>query len=195
MNEAFPVPANQELCFLFESEGEVRSICVDAAVDGQTIDLRPAATIVRAVPGDQEIATNRFQVPPGSSIHITSPNPGCDLKGVSEQILATVQGPMGAQFLVEVRAPGCASVWHRGHIPYEGEFSPTKSLEPVPFASPKIVADQAIQVMGMEPEDLRALVPGPLHLVVTRGDAPPLGLQLNLRPGAGRLIDLRDRAK
>ncbi|MFT5058479.1 MAG: hypothetical protein ACI89E_001253, partial [Planctomycetota bacterium] len=191
LDEAFPVPADQQLCFLFENEGEVRRVVIDAAQGGQVIDLRPSTTIVQAASKPKEMAVARFKIPSGSKLQITSPNPKCDLEVDSDQNIATVEGTRGTRFLLELSTPDCASTWYRGRISLRGESPVTTLIEPTPYARLQIQAGPEFEIVGIDADDLKALTPGPLDLVIACSDGSRYGLHLVLVPGAQRSIALR----
>jgi hypothetical protein len=187
-DQPFPVPANQELCFLYETEGEVRRVVIEEARDGQIIDLRPSTTIVQVAPKPNEMALARLELPSGSKLEITSPNSKCDLKVTADQNTAAVEGPRGSRYLLELSSPGCASTWYRGRIALRGESRIITLIEPTPYASIQIQAGPEFEIVGMDADDLKTLNPGPLDLVIAHSDGSRHGLHLVLEPGAQRRI-------
>lgn len=189
LDEAFPVPANQQLCFLFEYQGEVRRVVIDAAQDGHIIDLRPESTIVQAAPVDRELGLARFSIPTGSKLEVYSPGSKCEALERNESETITVQGPVGSTFLVRLSAAGHANTWRRAHIGPDKD-SQAASLQLNPLASLRLHSNQEFQVAGMDSDDLESLVPGLLNLVITTADGNRIGLQIDLKPGEQRRIDL-----
>ena len=185
--EAFPVPADVELCFIYESHGEVRRVCIESATDGQVVDMRPASTIINPAPTQTHQASEAFKVSAPQTLHLGSPNLGCTLGDYSEG-KQTLTGPMGAPYLVELRAPGCLSTWRRGRIAH----APKQAIEltSIPYAKLNLITDPETRVVGFDAEDLDALAPGPLNLVLLSKDGQRIGLQLHLMPGDQRTIEV-----
>lgn len=196
--EPFSVPANESVCFIFEDKGEVRRFRTENVTDGQVIDLHAESTIVQRQTAPARHAEERFVVPAGCTLSVHSPSglftlksdspdsPASDNPGQSEFVLS---GPLGGQFLVELQSPGCLSTYVRARME-GGEPHAPWLLIPIPLASLTIKSESKVRVTGFDEVDLRQLSPGPLNLVLVSGTGERFGLQLNLKAGEHRVIEL-----
>jgi hypothetical protein len=186
----FSVPAASELCVIYEMDGEVRRRCIATATEGMVIDLRPDDAIVRSTPALRVSGRNLYTFPEGAELYVASPVEECVLEN-SGPGSATVIGPIGTPYLLQLSSDGCVTTWTRGRIGAQQTEAAPQELQRVPHASLEITAPPGTQFIGFEPVDFEMLAPGPLGIVAELPTGQRVGLQLQLEPGAERRIELR----
>ncbi len=191
----FPVPSAESVCFVFENEGEVRRVSVNGATDGQVIDMRPDSTIIQTKAPLPAYGQKHFMIPEGSTLSVRSPSELFSLEnhssidGDPNQTLASLSGPIGGQYLLKLRSPGCFPISVRGTLKGDSPGISTP-LATIPFASLQIISDAKMQVIGFDEVDLRQLTPGPLNLMLVSETGERQALQLDLKPGEQRVVRL-----
>lgn len=192
-----PVPVGVPITVLCEGE-TTRRVTLPPLSGDATADLRPESCALPPSPAERAAAARREELfvraldPDGRPLDgtLTLRGPG---RPVCEELHPgelRVEGPVGHALAIGFAARGYAECWTSVWL---DEGGGELALRPTPLASLAIEADPALglAVLGPEADELSAVHPGPLELVLCAADGRRAGVSLVLLAGERRVLRVR----